>query len=459
MFDVVIIGGGPGGYVASIRASQLGMKACVIEKDQVGGVCLNVGCIPTKNLIHQAELFSSQRELIKLGIKIDATGFKYDKVVNNSKKAVKTLIGGVGYLLKKNKVEVIKGTAEINSTTSIILENGKEIRGKNIVIATGSRPQQFPGFECDEKQTLSSTGVLNLKKLPKSMVILGAGAIGCEFAYVLNSFGVEVSLVEMAEHILPTEDAETMSVLADRFKKNGIEIYTGTRALNLEKTENSVIITIEQKGGSQIKLTAEKTLCAFGRTPNTEKIGLKKIGIETEKGCIPVNDYYQTKVKGIFAIGDVLATPQLAHVASREGEIAMNYLAGMKPEPKINPDEIVSAIFCEPQVASFGLREEQAKTKNIPYRKVIFPYAGLGKAVAIGKTEGMVKLLVDPETREILGAHLIGCFATELIHEILLAKTAELLPEDITRMIHAHPTISEGVIEVMRAVNGEAIHI
>jgi dihydrolipoamide dehydrogenase len=459
MYDVIVIGSGPGGYVTGIRASQLGMKACVIEKNNLGGVCLNVGCIPTKNLIHQAELFGAHHELTALGVKVNTQGLKFDKVIQNSKIAVKTLVKGVAYLLKKNKVDLIKATAKITGPNSVILDDGREIQGKNIVIATGSRPFQLPGFEFDEQQVLSSTGALNLKKLPKSMVILGAGAIGCEFAYVLNSFGVEVQLVEMAEHILPFEDAETVSVLADQFQKKGIEIHTQTRALKLEKKNDSITVTVEKSDGSPLKLEAEQALCVFGRIPNTDDIGLESIGIDTEKGCIPVNNYYQTKVKGIFAIGDVLSTPQLAHVASREGEIAMDYLAGLQPEPRINSDDIVSAIYCEPQIASFGLREEQTKAQNIPYTKAIFPYSGLGKAVAIGKTEGLVKLLVDAETHELLGAHIVGHTATELIHELLLAKRAELLPEDITRMIHAHPTISEAIIEAMREVNGEAIHI
>jgi len=458
MYDIVIIGAGPGGYVAGIRAAQLGLKVCVIEKDKPGGVCLNVGCIPTKNLIHQAGMFASQHELTKLGIKIDTKDFDFKKVISNSKKAVKTLVQGVEYLLKKNKVELISGTARITSPNSVALDDGKEIHGKNILIATGSRSIELPGFEFDEKQVLSSTGVLNMEKLPKSMIILGAGAIGCEFAYIMNAFGVKVHLVEMVDQILPFEDEETVSILHDSFTQKGIQILTKTKALALEKTKSSVNVTLEDKEGVQQQLKAQKVLCVFGRKANIENLGLENIGIETDKGCIKVGDYFQTSVKSVFAIGDMLATPQLAHVASKEGEIAVEYIAGADPEPMIDLNGIVSAIYCEPQIASFGLREEQAKEQGINYEKAVFPYVGIGKAVAIGKTEGKVKVLFDPDTKEIQGAHMVGASATELIHEILLAKSTELLPEVIAGMVHAHPTLSEAVMEAMRAVTGTAIH-
>jgi dihydrolipoamide dehydrogenase len=459
MYDVVIIGGGPGGYVAGIRAAQLGLKACVIEKNKPGGVCLNVGCIPTKNIIHQAGIYDSAKELTEIGVKLDTKNFDFAKVVRNSKKAVSTLVNGVEYLLKKNKVDLIIQEAKISSKNSVLLKDGSEIQGKNIIIASGSRPIEIFGFEFDGKQVLSSTQALNLTKLPKSLIILGAGAIGCEFAYIMNAFGVDVHLVEMADHILPFEDAEAVSVVTKSFEKKGINVYTRTRALSLEQKNKAVTVTVEEENGSQKKLKADKVLCVFGRTPNTEDIGLENVGIKPEKGCIPVGDYYQTKVKGIFAIGDIIATPQLAHLASTEGEIAVEFIAGRHPEPKVEKDEVVSAIYCEPQIASFGLREEQAKQEGVNYQKATFPFVGVGKAVAINQTEGMVKLLFDPETREILGAHIVGYQATELIHELLLAKTAELYPENVASMIHAHPTISEALMEGMRAIDKQAIHI
>ena len=458
MYDVAIIGAGPGGYVTAIRAAQLGLKTCVIEKDKPGGVCLNWGCIPSKNLIHQAGIFSSHRELQEMGISIDAKGFDYGRVQKKSREAVDRLVNGVAFLLKKNKLDLIQGEARITSKNSVKMDDGSEVQARHLIIATGSRPMQIPGFECDEKQVLSSTGILSLTKLPKSMIILGGGAIGCEFAYVMNAFGVSVTIVEMMDHLLPFEDAEVVDVLQEAFRESGIQVMTTTRALSLEKTARQVTVTVENPEAGSQTLKAEKALCVFGRTPNTDDIGLENIGIETQKGYIPVGDYCQTAVQGVFAIGDVVATPLLAHVASREGEIAVEFIAGKHPEPTIDINAVPSAIYCEPQVASFGLREDQARSQGIAYQKSLFPFHGVGKAVAVDKAHGLVKLLTDPETGEILGVHMVGHEVTELIHELLLAKVSELLPEDVNQMIHAHPTLSELNAEGVRAVSGQAIH-
>ncbi|MDD5723963.1 MAG: dihydrolipoyl dehydrogenase [Syntrophales bacterium] len=455
-YDVIIMGAGPGGYVAGIRAAQLGLKACVIEKDTLGGVCLNWGCIPTKNLIYQAGIFHSCLELEEMGLAVDVQGFDYGYVYNRSREAVLTLVASVEHLLKRNKVEHIRATAKIVSEGRVALDDRDEISGKNIVIATGSRPMQMKGFEFDEGQVLSSTGILSLKELPDSLIILGAGPIGCEFAYIMNRFGVRVHLVEMEKHILPVEDARVAAVLERSFKENGIEILTGARAESLEKAFEKVTVTLTEKNGSTKLIDAQKVLCVFGRTANTDEIGLESVGLKPEKGFIPVGDYYRTGLKGVYAIGDVVKTPLLAHVAAREGEIAVEHIAGLMPQPRIDPDTIPSAVYCEPQVASFGLSEERAKEKKIPYRKVQLSYRGIGKAVAIGKTDGIIKTLHDPGTQEILGAHIVGHDATELIHEILLAKTAGLLPGDIAGMIHAHPTLSEGIMEQMRAVHADS---
>ena len=458
MYDVAIIGAGPGGYVTAIRAAQLGLKTCVIEKDKPGGVCLNWGCIPSKNLIHQAGIFSSHRELQEMGISIDAKGFDYGRVQKKSREAVDRLVNGVAFLLKKNKLDLIQGEARITSKNSVKMDDGSEVQARHLIIATGSRPMQIPGFECDEKQVLSSTGILSLTKLPKSLIILGGGAIGCEFAYVMNAFGVSVTIVEMMDHLLPFEDAEVVDVLQEAFRESGIQVMTTTRALSLEKTARQVTVTVENPEAGSQTLKAEKALCVFGRTPNTDDIGLENIGIETQKSYIPVGDYCQTAVQGVFAIGDVVATPLLAHVASREGEIAVEFIAGKHPEPTIDINAVPSAIYCEPQVASFGLREDQARSQGIAYQKSLFPFHGVGKAVAVDKAHGLVKLLTDPETGEILGVHMVGHEVTELIHELLLAKVSELLPEDVNQMIHAHPTLSELNAEGVRAVSGQAIH-
>lgn len=458
MYDVIIIGAGPGGYVAAIRAAQLGLKTCVIEKEKPGGVCLNWGCIPSKNLIDQADTFLSLPELTKMGLKIDTKGFDYSRVQKKSRGAVTRLVKGVEFLLKKNNVETLKGTAQITTKNSVKLDDGTEVQGRHLIVATGSRPMEVPGFEFDEKVVLSSTGILSMTSLPKSLIILGGGAIGCEFAYVMTAFGVDVTMVEMMDQLLPFEDEETVAVLEGAFKKMKIKMLTGTRAVSMKKSATSVEITVQGQDGKEQVLKADKALCVFGRKPNTQNIGLENIGLETEKGYIPVGDFGQTKVQGVFAIGDVVSTPLLAHVASREGEIAVEYIAGLKPEPRIAINEIPSAIYCEPQVASFGLREQQAKSEGIAYNKAIFPYQGVGKAVAVGKPQGLVKILTDPESDEILGAHIVGHEATELIHELLLAKIGELLPEDVGNMIHAHPTLSELSLEGMRAVKGHAIH-
>ncbi len=458
-YDVVIIGAGPGGYVAAIRASQLGLKAAVIEKDKPGGVCLNIGCIPSKALIHQAELFRSIEELKALGVKVDTSEFDYEKVWQKSRKAADVLSRGVNYLLKKNNVELIAGTAVLKGPHEVSVDGSRTVSGKNIIIATGSRPRQIPGFTFDEKRVLSSDGALMLKKLPESIIILGGGFIGVEFAHIMNAFGVDVHIVELLERLLPLEDAEASEVLTRSFKKRGIKVSTSTKAEALEKEKGGVKVQIEAPEGGKSELEAEMTLVVVGRAPNSENIGLENVGITPGKGFIPVGDYYQTTVPSIYAIGDVVDTPQLAHVATKEGEIAVEHMAGKNPPPKVDLNCIPSAVYCEPQVASFGYKEHHVREKGIPYKKAVFPYRGAGKSVAVEKPDGFVKVLYDPETSEIIGAHIVGLDATELIHEILLAKSAELLPGDIAEMIHAHPTLSEAVMEAMRAAEGWAIHV
>ncbi|MCB1700473.1 MAG: dihydrolipoyl dehydrogenase [Halioglobus sp.] len=458
--DIAIIGAGPGGYVAAIRAAQLGLKVVVIEMDTPGGVCLNWGCIPSKNLIQQAEDYHVLHALEKLGVKVDRSGLDYGKVHANSRAAAKTLAGGVSGLLRKNKVKVIKGRARLAGPGKIAIAGGETLSAANILIATGSRPMAVPGFEFDEKQVLSSTGILDMKTLPGSLVILGGGAIGCEFAFVMNAFGVAVTVVEMAEHLLPTEDFECAAVVAAEFEKAGITVHTATRATSLTRSAKGVSAALATPRGDTT-VNADKALVVFGRRPNTDDLGLETVGLQTDsRGFIPVAEYNQTATRGVFAIGDVTNTPLLAHVASREGELAVEFIAGHAGGMKaVDPAAVPSAIYCEPQVAGFGLREDEARSKGIDIRKSVFPYRGIGKAVAVGKSEGLVKLIADPKTGEILGGHVVGLNATEILHEILLAKTAELLPEDITRMIHAHPTLSEGVMEAALGLTGAPIHM
>jgi dihydrolipoamide dehydrogenase len=457
-YDIVIIGGGPGGYVAAIRASQLGLKVAVIEKEKVGGVCLNVGCIPSKALIHQAERYQSLDGIEEWGITIDRRGFDYRKIFNKSREAAETLSKGVNFLLKKNKVDLIESTGTITGKNEVSLANGKKITGRNIIIATGSKPKEIPGFAFDERFVLSSTGILMQEKLPNKILIIGGGAIGVEFAYIMISFGVEVVLVEVMDRILPLEDQEISTLLTRSFKKKGIEVMTGTKALSMEVKDNKVSVALEDKNEVQKTIIVDQILVAVGRVPNSSEIGLEELGVKTENGFIQVGDYYETEIPGIYAIGDVINTPLLAHVASKEGEIAVEYIAGLNPPRKVDLMTVPSAIYCEPQIASFGYTEWRAKQESVKYKKASFPFRGAGKSVAVEQPDGMVKVLYDPITKEILGAHVIGANATELIHEILLAKTAELLPEDIATMIHAHPTLSEAVMESMRAIEGWAIH-
>ncbi|MDG5814992.1 dihydrolipoyl dehydrogenase [Chitinispirillales bacterium ANBcel5] len=458
-YDVVIIGSGPGGYVAAIRASQLKLKTAIVEQGKLGGVCLNIGCIPSKALIHQAEIFRSRLKLKTMGITIDESGFDYESVYKASRKAADSLSRGVAFLLKKNGVEVISGKATLSGEQEITVNGDRKVSAKSIILATGSSPKQIKGFEIDKETIISSDEALMLKKVPESVLILGGGAIGCEFAHILNAFGSKVQMVEVMENILPYEDSEVTNVLKRSFKKRGIEIATSTKAVSMEKNENGATVILEDSSARQSSITVEKVLVVTGRAPNTAGLGIEQLGISTTRGFIEVGDYGQTNVKSIYAIGDIVSTPLLAHVASKEGEIAVEHIAGRSPQAKIDTAAVPGAVYCEPQIASFGLTEEKAKAAAIDYRKATFPYRGSGKAVAIEDADGLVKILYKPETKEIIGAHIGGAQATELIHELLLARHSELLPQDIADMVHAHPTLSETVMEAARAVEGWAIHI
>ncbi len=457
-YDLIIIGAGPGGYVGAIRAKQLGLNVCVIEKDKAGGVCLNIGCIPSKSLVHQAESFHSIHDLERMGIKVDMSDFDYSKAQAESRKTADQLSKGVGFLLKKNKVEYVEGTAEITGEHEVTVDGDRKISADNIMIATGSRPRELKGFEFDGTTIMSSDDILMRTKLPKSMLVLGAGAIGCEFTHIMSRFGVEVTLIEMLEHILPTEDEEAAKVLARSFKKRKIPMYTSAKAAHPTVKDGKVVIDVETKKGTKT-LEAETLLVTVGRAPNTENIGLENVGIKTEKGFIPIGDYYQTSVSSIFAVGDVVGdTPQLAHVASKEAELVVEHLAGEKVGPRLDPTTIPAGVYTEPEVAGFGYTEEQAKQQGFQAASESFPIRGAGKSVAIEKTEGMVKIVYDTNTQEILGARIVGTQATDLIHELLLARSSELVTTDISKMIHAHPTLSEAVMEAARATEGWMIH-
>jgi dihydrolipoamide dehydrogenase len=462
-YDLLVIGAGPAGYVGGIRAAQLGLKTAVIEKDKPGGVCLNMGCIPSKALIYQAELFRSLPALAELGVAADVSGFSYRKVFAASRKAADRLSKGVEYLLKKNEVDLIRDEAFLEGPGRLRLAEGRKLAARYVLIVTGSLPRVLPGFEFDEQRILSSRGALMLEELPASICILGGGAIGVEFAHIMNSFGVEVHLVEMLEQLLPGMDSEAVAVLASSFKKRGIRTYLSTRAESFKPAsagkKNSRLSVLLAGPGGEERLEADKLLVVTGRVPNSGGVGLEQAGIVTEKGFIPVGDYYQTAVPGIFAAGDVLATPMLAHAAYREAEIAVEFMAGGKPPKRLDPLGIPAAVYCEPQIAGFGYSEAQAREAGLDFKKAVFPYRGAGKAVAVGSLEGLVKILTDGQTGEILGAAVAGSEATELIHELLLARSSELLAADLVAAVHAHPTFSEAVSEAARLIEGRAIHI
>ncbi len=456
-FDLAIIGAGPGGYVAAIRASQLGLNTVVMEKDKPGGVCLNIGCIPSKALIHQAAIFNSIKDLESMGIKVDTSEFDYKQVFKKSRLAAKKLSKGVQFLLRKNKVDYIEGEAIFKDKNTLIV-NEEEIKAKNIIIATGSKARQLPGFKIDEKNILSSTGALMLEELPKRMLIIGGGTIGVEAAHLFNRFGVEIHLVEMLDNIVHLEDEDVSKELEKTFKKRNINVYTSTKVSGYEKSENGFAVTLDGKDGKQEVVSVDKILVSVERVANIEGFGLEELGVEIEKGgFIKTKDYYETNVNGVYAIGDVLSSPSLAHVASKEAEIAVEHIAGHEPEKKLDPDIIPGAVYCEPEIGSFGLKEKDADKDKHKVSK--FPYKAVGRATALEQNEGFIKLITDKQTGMILGASIIGAQASELIHELLLAKSLKISAQKIAELIHAHPTLSEGIMEAARMSQGWAIHV
>lgn len=464
-YELVVIGAGPGGYVAAIRAAQLGLKVVVVERDAPGGVCLNIGCIPSKALIHQASLFSEGRAAMEAaGVALDFSAFDYSKLWQTSRNAADRLSKGVSFLLKKNGVDYVKGRARLAGPRRVEVEGAGALEAPAVILATGSRPRSIPGFAIDEDLVISSTGFLMSKSLPKRLLILGAGAIGMECAYIMNCLGVEVTVVELMDRILPIEDAESAAILAKESAKRGMRILTGTAATGLERGKDGLKVALKAKAGGLSTVEADRVLVAVGRAPNTEDLGLEATGVVLERGFVKVGDWQESSVPGVYAIGDIVATPQLAHVASKEGEIAAERIAqllkgGPAPaERGVDSDRVPSAVYCEPELASFGVSEERAKASGIEHAVARFPYRGIGKAMAVGSPEGQVKLVYEPASGAILGASIVGAQATELVHELLLAARAELLLEDVADMIHAHPTLSEGIMESARAGLGRAIH-
>ncbi|MFH2003308.1 MAG: dihydrolipoyl dehydrogenase [Bacteroidota bacterium] len=460
LYDIAMIGGGPGGYVAAIRASQLGFKTAVVEKDKLGGVCLNWGCIPTKALLKNAEIYNHFKHANEFGITYQNLEFDFKKIIKRSRDVVLRNSKGVEYLFKKNKIDHISGFGKIIGKGKIeVSKDGKPVEtveSKHIIIATGARPRSIPDVAIDRKKIISSSEAMILQEVPKSMLIIGAGAIGVEFSYFYNTFGTKVTLVEMMPSILPIEDKEITKLLESNLKKVGIEIFTDTK---VEKVTvgGDVTLTVNTKEGAK-ELKGDVALMAIGVQGNVENIGLDEIGVKYEKSFIKVDKYYRTNVEGVYAIGDIIGQPLLAHVASAEGITCIEAIAGKSPAV-VDYENIPGCTYCQPQVASIGLTEDKAIEQGYEIKVGRFPFAASGKARAIGETDGLVKLIFHAKYGELLGAHILGSDATEMIAEIGVAKTLGTTAHELIKTVHAHPTLSEAVMEAAANAMGKAIHI
>lgn len=462
-YDVCVIGTGPGGYVAAIRASQLGFKTAVVEKRFLGGVCLNIGCIPTKALLRSAEVFESISHAADYGIDVKEFSANFDAMIKRSRKVADKMSKGVQFLMKANKIEVINGKGVFKSAKELSVQDdkGKEtetIKAKHFIIATGARPRELPSLKIDGKMIIDSERAMQLESQPKKMVIIGAGAIGVEFAYFYNSIGTEVTLVELQKTLVPVEDEDIGKELAKIYKKKGISIFTESSVEKVEKKGKGVKVTIKTKNGNE-EVEADVVLSAVGVTGNIEEIGLDKAGVDTEKGAIKVDKKtYKTTADHIFAIGDVIGAPWLAHKASHEGVVLAELLAGKKPAP-INYKNIPGCTYCEPQIASVGLTEKQAREEGYDVRVGKFPFSASGKAAGLGHEEGFVKVIFDKKYGEWLGCHIIGSHVTELIAEAVVARDLETTGHEIMSAVHPHPTMSEAVMEAVAEAYGEGVHL
>jgi len=459
--DLIIIGSGPGGYVAGIRAGQLGLKTAVVEKDpKLGGTCLHRGCIPTKALLHTASVLDEIREAGDLGIQVGEPSLDVPKAQERKRKVVDSNARGIEGLFKKNKVTWLRGVGRLAGPNEVIVEGpeGAQSYGARfIMIATGSVPRDIPSAVADGQKVLNSDHILELERVPKSLAVLGAGAVGTEFASIFHSFGTQVTLIEMLPRILPIEDEEVSAELEKALRRRRIKVMAGTKMTRYEPTEDGVRLEVEKDGKTET-IEAELLLSAIGRRPVTENLGLEALGIELERGYVKVNGLMQTAVPHIYAIGDVVNTPWLAHVASAEGILAVEHMAGQHVKP-LNYERVPSCTYCEPEVASVGLTEAKARERGYDVKVGKFPFTALGKAKIIGKGVGFVKIVREAKYDEVLGVHIIGAHATDLIAEACAILQLEGTNEEVIRTIHAHPTLSEAVMEAAHAAAGAAIHI
>ena len=460
-YDVIVLGSGPGGYVTAIRASQLGMKTAVIEKESLGGVCLNWGCIPTKALLKSANVYEYINHAEDYGIKVSSHKADFSAVVKRSRSVAEKMSGGVQFLMKKNKIDVIMGTGKVKpgKTIEVTNEKGekKDYTAKNIIIATGARSRQLPNLEQDGKQIIGYREAMVLPKMPKKMVIVGSGAIGVEFAYFYNAMGVDVTVVEYLPNIVPVEDVDVSKQLEKTFKKKGMNIMTNSSVEKVEKSSKGCEVHVKTKKGMETR-NCDVVLSAVGIQPNIENIGLEETGIVVDAGKIVVNDYYETNIPGYFAIGDVVPGQALAHVASAEGITCVEKIAGQNPEP-IDYNNIPGCTYCSPEIASVGMTEKAAKEAGYDLKVGKFPFSASGKASAAGHNDGFIKLIFDAKYGELLGGHMIGANVTEMIAEIVALRKLETTGHELIKTIHPHPTMSEAVMEAAAAAYDEVIHI
>ncbi|HEY4861953.1 MAG TPA: dihydrolipoyl dehydrogenase [Xanthobacteraceae bacterium] len=468
-FDVIIIGSGPGGYVTAIRAAQLGFKTAIIEREYLGGICLNWGCIPTKALLRSAEIFRYMRHAKSFGLSAEKVAYDGTAVVKRSRAVAKRLNDGVGFLMRKNKVAVIWGEAALDAPGKVTVRAGKSEAPKgalgpgtyaaqHVIIATGARPRVLPGLEPDGKAIWTYFEAMVPERIPKSLLVIGSGAIGIEFASFYRDFGAEVTVVEILPQILPVEDAEIAGFARKQFEKEGIKIFTGAKLTKLEKKTDGAVATIEDaKGGTQ-SVAVERVISAVGVTGNIENLGLEKLGVKTERGAIVVDALNRTNIPGIYAIGDVAGPPLLAHKAEHEGVICVEAIKGLKPHP-MDKQLIPGCTYCSPQIASVGLTERAAKDKNIDIRVGRFPFVGNGKAIALGEDQGLVKVIFDKKSGALLGAHMVGAEVTELIQGYVIAMNLETTEEELMHTVFPHPTLSEMMKEAVLDAYGRVLNI
>ena len=460
-FDVIVVGSGPGGYVTAIRASQLGFKTAVVEKENLGGVCLNWGCIPTKALLKSAQVFEYVKHAEDFGIKIKEYDKDFNAVVNRSREVANGMSGGVQFLMKKNKITVLNGFGKVQPGKKVAVtdEGGKETvyTGQHIIIATGARSRELPNLPQDGKKIIGYRKAMTLEKQPKKMVVVGSGAIGIEFAYFYNSMGTDVTIVEYMPNIVPVEDEDVSKQLERTFKKSGVKIMTNAEVTGVDTSGKGCIVNVKTKKGEE-QLEADVVLSAVGIAPNIEGIGLEEVGIASDRGRILVNDFYQTNVPGYFAIGDIVKGPALAHVASAEGILCVEKLAGLHVEP-LDYGNIPGCTYCFPEVASVGMTEKAAKEAGYELKVGKFPFSASGKASASGHKDGFIKVIFDAKYGELLGAHMIGSNVTEMIAEAVIARKLETTGHEILKTVHPHPTLSEAFMEATAAAYDEVIHL